>query len=103
MAKIVKDWTKYLVAEKSIQEDENYKSITTDYVSLSSWDDIKYYPPRELRKSATDFAVLNYIWQSHSHQCETEKGMEIGCILLMQKEVWIVILVIHTHGGYVLL
>ena len=81
MAKIVRDWTKWIVPRVNDNNqpngDDGDKSLrTTDTISIRSWEEVENQTNEERQRSLTDFALMNYTWQSNSY--ETEQGKRTG-------------------------
>ena len=71
MARIVSDLTKYIVPRVNKNKRLNGRNggkrfLTTDFVSIKSWDEVKGLSDKERRRSLTDFALMDYSSQGET-------------------------------------
>ena len=73
MAKIVRDWTKFIVPRVNKNTQANGKKgdksfCTTDSISIKSFAEVKGKTDNEIQRSSTDFALMNFPWQSKEYK-----------------------------------
>jgi len=75
------DFSKMVILQKldnttTTGEKGNNSLFTSDYIKLNSYEEVKNIPENERIKTLTDFALMNYSWQSSL--CDTARDKRAG-------------------------